>query len=97
MSPLRAQHHTISERRHATRAWLALLLLTLGAAASAKAGMQGTGFAVLLLAAAFVKGQLVADHFMGLRRVRALWRAIVFGYLLVIAVGIGIAYRLSLP
>lgn len=84
------------ETRKATRVWVVLLLLTAAAALAAKVGLQGAGLAFLLLATVFLKGQLVADHFMGLRRTRVLWRAIVFGYLLVLVLGIGIAYRLAL-
>ncbi len=83
-------------RLKARRVWVALLLLTIAMAVLAESGYRGSGFAALLLCAAFVKGTLVADHFMGLRRVRSLWRTIVWGYLLVIAIGIGVAYRLSM-
>ncbi len=82
-------------RLRAKRVWVALLLLTITMAALAESGYRGSGLAALLLCAAFAKGTLVADHFMGLRRVRRLWRTIVLGYLLVIAIGIGVAYRMS--
>ena len=82
-----------SARRTATAVWLALVALSIGVAAL---GLQGAAFTAVLLATAFAKGQLIADHFMGLRRVRPMWRGILFGYLLVIVTGIGIAYRLSL-
>ena len=82
-------------RRTATIVWLVLLALSIGVAALGAVGLQGAAFTAVLLATAFAKGQLIADHFMRLRRV-PMWRGILFGYLLVIVTGIGIAYRLSL-
>ncbi len=79
-----------------TRVWVVLLLLTFTVAVFSEAGYRGPGFGALLLCVAFAKGTLIADHFMGLRRVRSLWRTIVLGYLLVVVIGIGVAYRLSM-
>lgn len=84
------------ERRNATAVWVALLLLTAVAAVADQMGLDGSAFVYLLLATVFVKGQLIADHFMGLRRTRVLWRAVLFGYLLVLVLGIGVAYQLAL-
>jgi len=89
-------HDLRKQRRTATAVWLALLALSVTLAALGGIGLRGTAFTALLLITTFVKGQLIADHFMGLRRVRLLWRGILFGYLLVIVTGIGIAYRLAL-
>lgn len=84
------------ERRNATAVWVALLLFTAGAAVADQMGLDGSAFVYLLLATVLVKGQLIADHFMGLRRTRVLWRAVLFGYLLVLVLGIGVAYQLAL-
>jgi hypothetical protein len=46
----------------------------------------------LILAIAGVKGWLVIDDFMGLRRVKFLWRAVVLGWLLLVLAIIMLAY-----
>lgn len=84
------------DRRTATTVWLALVVLSAVVAGLDRLGVQGAAFTAVLLVTAFVKGQLIADHFMGLRRVQARWRAILFAYLLVVVAGIGIAYWISL-
>lgn len=84
-----------ADRRTAAQVWLVLVVLSVAVAALGAAGLQGSAFTALLLGTAFAKGQLIADHFMGLRRVRPLWRGILVGYLLVVVAGIGVAYRLS--
>ena len=70
---------------------LTLVLLAVG-----KAGLGGVGIVTLVLLSTLVKTQLVADYFMGLKRARLLWRAIVTIYLLLVISMIGLAYWLSL-
>ena len=82
--------------RPCTWTWLVLMGLTLALLAVGKAGLGGVGIVTLVLLATLVKTQLVADYFMGLKRARLLWRAIVTTYLLLVISMIGLAYWLSL-
>jgi hypothetical protein len=73
-------------------AWLVLVLLTLLTYAAGKAGLGGHFVIAGILLSVAVKGQLVADVFMGLKGVRRPWRWMVSGWLLVVLVLIGVAY-----
>ena len=77
-----------------TSTWTLLLVLTL---ASLRLGASGSGPALVMavLALTLIKGQLIADYFMGLRRVRSLWRAAMFAYLLVVGGLIATAYLIA--
>jgi len=48
-----------------------------------------------VLALTLIKGQLIADYFMGLRRVRSLWRTAMFAYLVVVGGLIATAYLIA--
>ncbi len=72
--------------------WCALVLLTAATYTLGKAGFGGSLVAMVLLLSVVVKGQLLADHFMGLKDVRTRWRWIVTGWLLVVVALIGFAY-----
>ncbi|MHB1229990.1 MAG: cytochrome C oxidase subunit IV family protein [Halothiobacillus sp.] len=54
--------------------------------------MNGRALMFVILALTIIKGQLVARDFMGLRKVRPLWRHIMTSYLLIINGLIAIAY-----
>jgi len=82
--------------RPCTWTWLVLMGLTLALLAVGKAGLGGVAIVTLVLLSTLVKTQLVADYFMGLKRTRPLWRAIVTIYLLLVISMIGLAYWLSL-
>lgn len=92
------QHHKSRRAllRPCTWVWLVLVALTLAAALLGALNPTAPWVVFVLLVMTVVKGQLIADYFMGLRRVRALWRSIILGYLLLVATGIGVAYRISL-
>jgi len=87
---------TVMNLRPCTWTWLVLMGLTLALLAVGKAGLGGVGIVTLVLLSTLVKTQLVADYFMGLKRTRLLWRAIVTIYLLLVISMIGLAYWLSL-
>lgn len=52
-------------------------------------------FVLLVLAAMWLKGQLLVDHFMGLRHVRRFWRALMALYVFGVTVAIGLAFLLD--
>ena len=81
--------------RPCTRVWVLLLALT---TVSVVLGNRAGGWAALaplLLALAVLKGQLVVDHFMELRRVRRRWRALLYTYLVLVAALIGVAFMID--
>ncbi len=79
----------------ATRIWLVLMTLTVLTYAVGDSHLGGPAVVALVLATAFVKGQLVVEAFMGLRQVRALWRIVMFVYLLLVCTLIGLGYAVG--
>jgi cytochrome c oxidase subunit IV len=80
--------------RPCTLVWLLLLTLTVATYAAAQLGLQGKGLILGVLALAIIKGQLVVDHFMGLRRVGSFWRPLLGSYLLLVGGLIATAFLL---
>lgn len=66
-----------------TRVWLVLMSLTLLTFMVGQEHLSGLTVSLSLLAVAMLKGQLVGDWFMGLRRVRGPWRWAVALWLLI--------------
>ncbi len=93
---MQASVKTFLYLRPCTWVWLMLMVLTLMVLAVAETGLGGRYIVSLLIVSMLVKTQIVADYFMGLKRVRLRWRLIVSGYLLVVMSMIGLAYQLSL-
>ena len=81
--------------RPCTAVWLVLMALTLVTYALGGTELDGKVLALLVLGIAVVKAQLVADHFMGLRRVGGFWRPLITVYLLILGLGIGLAFWLG--
>ncbi len=80
--------------RPCTAIWLFLMLLTGFALGVGKMGLSGNVVMTVLLLTTIWKGQLIADHFMALRQAPPLWRFIIWGWLLIIALGVSLAYTL---
>lgn len=76
--------------------WLALVALTVLTYSVGEAAMSGKGAMLTLLVITMIKSQLVANYFMGLRKTRFLWRAIMFGYFLIVGGLIAVAYLMGL-
>jgi len=89
-----SQHRRWGLRR-CTWVWLIMLGLTLVTWAIGRAGLGGLHLSLLVLGLAILKGQLVGDWFMGLRRVRGFWRWPVTLWLLVPGGLIGVAFVLA--
>jgi caa(3)-type oxidase subunit IV len=79
----------------ALQVWLALVVLTLLTYAAGRAGLGGPLVITGILLSVAVKGQMVADVFMGLRGVRNPWRWMVTGWLLIVLVLIGVAFTMG--
>lgn len=82
-------------RTHTT-IWLVLVVLTLMTFMVGELHLGGLGALGLVLTTMLIKGQLVADWFMGLRQAPRLWRLVVTGYLFIIGSAIALAYVLGL-
>lgn len=81
-------------KRVITTTWLALLALTLLMwFLRGNRGTEWLPFVVLVLVA--IKGQLVIDRFMELRRAPVLWRVAVSGWLLTVLGVVGIIRAIS--
>ncbi|HQR51435.1 MAG TPA: cytochrome C oxidase subunit IV family protein [Methylophilaceae bacterium] len=83
-------------RRFSTMIWLLLVGLTLATLGIGEAGLAGKGVMLALLAIALIKGQMVANYFMGLRYAGWLWRGIILAYFLLVGGMIAIAYLVGL-
>ena len=82
--------------RPCTWVWAMLVLLTGVTLAIGKLQLSGFSVISFILILTLIKTQMVADWFMGLRRVRPLWRLIVTAYLVIVISGIALAYYLSM-
>lgn len=80
--------------RPCTLIWLLLIALTFATYAAAQFGLQGKGLVLGVLVLAMLKGQLVGDAFMGLRRVKGFWRPLLSAYLLIVGGLIATAFLL---
>ncbi|HYD59484.1 MAG TPA: cytochrome C oxidase subunit IV family protein [Noviherbaspirillum sp.] len=78
-----------------TRAWLILLALTALSAGLAETHLPGAAVLVPVLLATLIKGRIVIDAFMELRHAAAMWRWIVFGWLITVVGLIAFAFRIS--
>lgn len=82
--------HTLN--RFVTWIWLALVLLTLLTFAVGEEVSAGKAVMMSVLMISLIKGQLIANYFMGLRHVSWLWRGIMLGYFVIVGGMVAIAY-----
>ncbi len=82
--------------RRCTWVWLVLVGLTGVSFGIGALSRGGVGVMALLLVIAMVKGQLISDFFMGLRRTNTVWRAVVLAWLVIVGSGIAAAYLIGL-
>jgi len=76
--------------------WLGLVALTVMTFSLGEAGMSGKGVMLTLLAITMIKSQLVVNYFMGLRKTKLLWRAMMFGYFIIVGGLVALAYLMGL-
>jgi len=76
--------------------WMAMILLTLSTYSIGKLGYTGASVVFFLLFTTIVKGVLIIREFMELRGVSLLWRIIMYGWLWITCIAIGISYIISL-
>ena len=87
---------SISQHYNIHTIWLSMMVLTLTTYAIGKLGYSGASVMLFLLLTAAVKAGMVIRDFMELRGVSLLWRVIMYGWLLVVIIGIAISYIVSL-
>lgn len=78
--------------RFSTLIWLALVMLTIVTFCIGEEVSAGKAVMLSVLVISLIKGQLIANYFMGLRHVSWLWRGIILGYFVVVGGMIAIAY-----
>jgi len=81
-----------SNNYFSTCIWLALVALTIVTYFIGEEVAAGKAIMLSVLVIALIKGQLIANYFMGLRQVGWLWRGIILGYFVVVGVMVAIAY-----
>ncbi len=88
-------NHNTPTIRPCTRVYLALIALTLVTFVVGELGLGGLKVALAVLVIAMIKGHLVGSYFMGLGRIRGLWRWPVSIWLLLPGALISIAFILA--
>ena len=81
--------------RPCTWIYLLLMLLTLFTWLVGVTGQSGFGISMLVLGLSLLKGFLIGDYYMGLRRVTSLWRWVIVLWLLLPGSLIGLAFYIS--
>ena len=87
---------SISKHYNIHTIWLTMMVLTLTTYAIGKLGYSGAAVMLFLLLTATAKAGMIIRDFMELRGVSLLWRVIMYGWLLVVILGIAISYLVSL-
>lgn len=82
--------------RPCTVIWLLLLLLTVGTYMMSLLGIEGKGLVITVLLFALIKGHLIIDWYMGLRRVSGFWRPMLGLYLVTLGTLITLAFLLPI-
>lgn len=75
--------------------WLILVALTLSTAYAGYMQLSGLVIVAFLLLTVTIKGQLIIDHYMGLKNVRGFWRLAMLAFVYVIPAIIFTGYYLS--
>lgn len=77
--------------------WIFLILIALTAITYTfgEANVIGQSAMLTILLITMIKSQLVAHYFMGLANCKRIWKAIMFGYFIVVGGLIALAYLMS--
>ena len=79
----------------ATVVWMILVGLSLLMFALAQSGFESKLFVISILISSWYKGQMIIDHFMGLRHVEIIWRLVISIWLILVLSVIFIVYLLG--
>ena len=75
--------------------WLLMMALTISTYMLGALGFSGIAVVMFLLLTVLIKSTFIIRDFMELRGVSTLWKAIMYGWLGVVTLGIAIAYIVS--
>ena len=75
--------------------WLVMMALTISTYMLGALGLSGIAVVMFLLLTVLIKSTFIIRDFMELRGVSTLWKAIMYGWLGVVTLGIAIAYIVS--
>lgn len=81
-----------SLNRFATLIWLVLVILTIVTFCIGERIAAGSMVMMSVLVISLIKGQLIANYFMGLRHVSWVWRGIILGYFVIVGGMVAVAY-----
>lgn len=81
--------------RPCTFVYLLLMMLTLVTWGVGVLGFDGLTMALMVLVLALLKGQLIGDYYMGLKRVSGGWRWVIIAWLMLIGSLISMAFYLA--
>ena len=81
---------SISSR--STLVWFVLIGITMLSVIVGDYSEGGHAITMFVLGMVYIKGQLIVDHFMGLREVKLIWRVLLTGYLLFVVGLIALSY-----
>ncbi len=84
-----------SSSKKLTIIWVILIALTLSTAYIGYLELSGLYIVAFLLLTVTVKGQLIIDHYIGLKNVRGFWRLAMLGFVYIIPGIIFTGYYLS--
>ncbi len=88
-------HSRFTSSTKLTIIWIILLALTLSTSLVGYFEWSGLYIVAFVLLIVMIKGQLIIDYFMGLRRVRGWWRFAMLGFVIVIPIIIYSGYYIS--
>ncbi len=78
--------------RFYTAIWLLLVVMTLATFFIGERIAAGSVVMMSVLVISLIKGQLIANYFMGLRHVSWVWRGIILGYFVIVGGMVAVAY-----
>lgn len=78
--------------RFYTAIWLLLVVMTLVTFFIGERIAAGSMVMMSVLVISLIKGQLIANYFMGLRHVSWVWRGIILGYFVIVGGMVAVAY-----
>jgi len=89
-------HRKFASIKKLTVIWVILVILTLITATIGYYQLSGLYIVGVILLTVVVKGQLIVDHYMGLRHVRGFWRLAMLGFIIIIPAIIFAGYYFSM-
>ncbi len=77
------------------RIWIIMMMLTISTYGIGKLGYSGSTAMMFLLFTAVIKGSFIIGDFMEVRGVSLVWRIMMYGWLWLVSLTIGITYLIG--